>query len=93
MLEDVETVRGDVAEDLGPTAGPADFDAVDLIGGAESEVEPCAEVALVTSAAVDFRDLYAIAGDNSDPRADAVAVGLTTFEPNLDPRAGSGTFA
>src|SRR5713226_3773978 len=75
FFEGVDGVGGEVFEAFDEAAGPADFDPVDLDGGAKAEVDAGVVVGDVAGAAADFVDESAGAGFDEDSCADAIAIG------------------
>src|SRR5579859_100231 len=75
FLEGVNFIDGEVVEFLEETAGPADFNGIELDGGAEAEVDAHVAVRIVAGAAADFVDEEAGAGFQGDASADGVASG------------------
>ena len=69
----MDRVYGEVVEFFEEAAGPADFDPVDLCGGAEAEVDAHVVVGDKAGAAADFVDEEARAGFHANARADGVA--------------------
>jgi hypothetical protein len=78
-------IDGDVLQNIHAAADPADLDAVNPVMLAQSEVEARAVVALVASAGVDLGDLGQLAGHDFHVGSHAVAIGLHSAEPDLEP--------
>ncbi len=72
------------------TRRPADFDLLDVVVRAETEVEARIAGGLVAAAADALGDLASAAGGEGDPGPDAVAVGCRPFEPERDEAARPG---
>ena len=59
---------------------------------AKSEMQAGSEMALVSASAVDLVDLRQVAGDDSDPGSDSVAIGLHAAKPDLEPVVSGSPF-
>src|ERR1700722_3144234 len=81
FFECVDFIYGKLIELFDQAAGPADFDGIELSGGAETEVHAVMFVRLEARFAAFFVDEEARAGFHGDAAADGVAAG--TVRPEL----------
>jgi hypothetical protein len=87
--DDVPPVCGEAVERLARAGWPADLEAVDTSGGAEAEVEDGRVLGEESAAAADFFHPREAARRDADTRPDAVAVGLSAAQLDLDAASGA----
>lgn len=75
----------DVVHDVHTTPDPADFDSVNLLAFAQSEMQARSVMALISTSAVYLVNLCQISCDDLDARAHAVSVCLEPLKANLNP--------
>src|SRR5258708_7820779 len=83
----IELVSRQIRERVQFSRGPANFDAVDFGGGAQTEMQTKIVLRQVTAAAVDLVALRDAPGDDFDSCADCEAVALRSRQFETDPVA------
>ncbi len=78
-------IDGHVAENLGRSAEPADFDAIHAIARPQAETQTRSEMTLVTASAVDLFDLGKITGDDRHLSSHRVPVSVQAAQFKLQP--------
>ena len=80
-----EPICCEVFDHIGISTNPVDFDAINVIAFAQTEVESHAEVALIAPAAVDFVDPRRITGLDADTGSHAASIGSSASQSDLEP--------
>jgi hypothetical protein len=74
----VQPIDGQVLKHLRFAAMPMNFQSVDLGMFTQTEMKPCAVMALIASTAVNFSHLRELAAGDYDPGADRIPIGSGT---------------
>ncbi len=85
-----QAIGWQIFQDVLAAAEPADFDAIDAVARAETEVQTRSEVTLVPAAAMHLGNLDQIAGHNRDARSNSVAIGTDAQQTQLNPVVSAG---